>query len=57
MKKKKPYGVPDGTGPHGRGLGPGGGRGDGSGMRNTGAERQTLLDSQYRAWLKRRKRT
>jgi len=27
--------VPDGTGPYGRGLGPGGGRADGSGMRDS----------------------
>jgi len=27
-------GVPDGTGPYGRGMGPGGGRADGSGLQN-----------------------
>ena len=26
-------GIPDGTGPYGRGFGPGGGRADGSGLR------------------------
>ena len=27
-------GVPDGSGPYGRGLGPGGGKKDGSGLKN-----------------------
>jgi hypothetical protein len=32
-KKIKAYGIPDGTGPHGRGLGPGKGRADGTGKK------------------------
>ena len=38
-------GVPDGTGPYGRGMGPGGGRADGSGMPGEAADRaiQRLL--------------
>jgi hypothetical protein len=34
MPKVRPFGIPDGTGPHGFGLGPGHGRGDGTGLRN-----------------------
>ena len=32
-------GVPDGSGPYGRGMGPGKGKADGSGMRKAGTSR------------------
>ena len=35
----KVRGKPDGTGPYGRGMGPGGGKADGSGLRKAGASK------------------
>lgn len=40
----KRYGIPDGTGPYGRGAGPGGGRADGTGLKKTSSQNIELMD-------------